>query len=188
MMGTLDSTSAWYSLIMPLFTWTHAQLSAWCRSHQGALPLLQTSGTSCAPQLRSQAVLTLRQDSKPLMSFSMGDTSASGPFFTCTHPALQQTHDMALEPNIAAHLLDEGDGSQVEVVRRSLAQDRLLVDGGRREGGVLSQLGGAPEEGQALVVVQPPHAMRACWLQPAQRALLDSAPAGRHAASTADCW
>ena len=69
--------------------------------------------------------------------------------------------------SLRACLSDEGDGSKVQVIGRGFAQNGLPVDAVGRKRCVIAQLRGAPHEGQALVVIQAPHSMGPCWLQPA---------------------
>jgi hypothetical protein len=78
---------------------------------------------------------------------------------TCTHSYIMH------QP--ATHVLDELDAAQVQVVGRVGGQQVGRVDAHRLDGGVACQLGAAPQEGQELVVVQAPHAVRARRLQPA---------------------
>ena len=52
--------------------------------------------------------------------------------------------------------------------RESLRHLRC-VDAGRPDGGVAHQLRGAPDEGQELVVVEPPDAVRPGRLQPGMK-------------------
>lgn len=58
-----------------------------------------------------------------------------------------------------AHLLDKADAAEVEVLVREGLQHLLVVDALWLQDGVADQLGGAPQEGQELVVVQPPDAV-----------------------------
>jgi hypothetical protein len=66
------------------------------------------------------------------------------------------------------HILHELHAAQVQVLRRIGSQHVGRVDAHWLDGRVASQLGAAPQEGQELVVVQAPHAMRARRLKPAK--------------------
>jgi hypothetical protein len=65
-----------------------------------------------------------------------------------------------------AHLLDEAHAAQVHVVAGAGVEHLLAVDGARADEGVVDQLRRAPDEGQELVVIQPPHTVRPGRLQP----------------------
>lgn len=62
--------------------------------------------------------------------------------------------------------VDELDASKVHVVLRELIDYIVVVYRLRPNVFVPSQLSGAKEEGQEMVVVQPPHAMGTRWLEP----------------------
>lgn len=66
-----------------------------------------------------------------------------------------------------AHMLDELDAANVQVVLCISVQNCLAVYTVRCDAGVPIQLRAAPNKRQKLVIIQSPHPMRACWLQPA---------------------
>mmetsp|Transcript_4172 Transcript_4172/g.13514 ORF Transcript_4172/g.13514 Transcript_4172/m.13514 type:complete len:288 (+) Transcript_4172:124-987(+) len=62
-------------------------------------------------------------------------------------------------------LADEGDGGEVEVVRPRLGEQLLVVDRRRLDPRVPDQLRRAKDKHEVLVVVEPPHAVRAGRLE-----------------------
>ena len=73
MIGNLDSTSTWYILIIPELTCNKALWETAERWH----------AEQCQRKLHMEH--TLLHVGTALISFSIGDVSASGPFLTCRH-------------------------------------------------------------------------------------------------------
>ena len=64
-------------------------------------------------------------------------------------------------------MLDKLNAAKIQVIFGVGVKDCLAVYTTGRDVGVSNQLGTAPDEGQELIIIQPPDSMRACWFQPA---------------------
>jgi hypothetical protein len=122
----------------------------------GSLPSTSAAYIFCIPAFTLSHVFTAE------MSSSIGECQRSDAVFTCKRGVSTATASQ----NRRTHGVDELDARKVHVLARVLGDDVCVVDRARADVLVPAELRRAEEERQEMVVVEPPHAVRARGLEP----------------------